>query len=448
MGATEKVAEFVVKTSFEDIPPEAIRIAKDLNLDMLGVALAGSQEAEGKAVARYVKENDGHPEAVVLGAGFRTSAPAAAFANGTMAHTLDFDDTWLPLGHPSCTVFPVILALGEKFRLRGKALLEAYILGLEVHGKVGFGYSTLPFQSTPIYGGLAAAAAAAKLLQLDVERTRMALGIAGSLAGGLAGNIGTMTKPLHGGLGARAGVEAAFLARDGYQAERNIIEARRGFAEAFMKGPSLEKGLQVDKMGAPFHILSPGVAVKTYPTCYWNHRPLDALLQLIAENHLTYDSVASIEVAVPRGGLLDVAEPESGPRAKFSFQYNMAAALLWGQPVIETFHEDHVHSPQMREALKKVTLVERAEISHDYASSYLPVTVRLKDGRTLTKRVDVPKGNWEAPLPQEEILAKYRANAGRVLSRKQVERSIQLIESLEKLDSIEELCAILASPAA
>ena len=159
--------------------------------------MAGSVSPQGRIIIKHVKENGGIPESSVLGAGFRTSAPNAAFANGTLTHALDYDDTWLPLGHPTCTIFPVILALGEKLKHSGKALLEAFILGMEVHGKVGFGYSTHPFHSTPIYGSLGAAAASAKILGLDGEQTRMALGIAASGAGGLACNVGTMTKPLH-----------------------------------------------------------------------------------------------------------------------------------------------------------------------------------------------------------------------------------------------------------
>ena len=203
MGATEKIASFVVQTGIEDIPLNAVQAAQRAILDSVGVALAGSVSPQGRIMIRHVKENGGTPESSVLGGGFRTSAPDAALANGTLAHALDYDDTWLPLGHPTCTVLPVVLALGQKLKRPGKALLEAFILGMEIHGKVGFGYGTPPFHSTPIFGSMGSAAAAAKMLRLDLEQTRMALGIAGSGAGGLACNVGTMTKPLHAGNAAR-----------------------------------------------------------------------------------------------------------------------------------------------------------------------------------------------------------------------------------------------------
>lgn len=441
MGATEEIARFIVNKCFKDIPPEAVSMAKRAILDSMGVALAGSVSPQGRIIIKHVKENGGIPESSVLGAGFRTSAPNAAFANGTLTHALDYDDTWLPLGHPTCTIFPVILALGEKLKRSGKALLEAFILGMEVHGKVGFGYSTAPFHSTPIYGSLGAAAASAKMLGLSVEQTRMALGIAGSGAGGLACNVGTMTKPLHAGNAARNGMVAGLLAKEGFTASRNVIEDYRGFSDAFIH-EKYDPEKAISQLGNPFHIVSPGVGVKTYPCCYLNHRPLDALFQLISKHHFSYEDVESVEVGVPHERFLNNPEPETGLEAKFSLQYNLAAVLLDRKIVIDTFHEEKVNSPKLREAAKKVKLNIRPEIPLNYAQAFHPVTIKLKDGRTFTSRVDTPKGHWENPLSRDELLAKYRDNAHSVLLPKQIERTIELIENLEDLEEIKELMDI------
>lgn len=441
MGATEEIARFIVKKGFKDIPPEAVKMAKRGILDSLGVALAGSTSPQGKIIIQHVKENGGTPESTVLAGGFRTSAPNAALANGTLTHALDFDDTWLPLGHPTCTIFPVVLALGEKLKCSGRALLEAFILGMEIHGKVGLGYSTAPFHSTPIYGTLGAASAAAKILRLTVEQTRMALGIAASGAGGLACNVGTMTKPLHAGNAARNGLVAALLAKEGFSANRNAIEARRGYAQAFM-GDQYDPVEAVASLGNPFHIVSPGAGIKTYPSCYLNHRPLAALFQIIGEHHVSYEEVESVEVQVPNEHFLNNPAPETGLEAKFSLQYNLAAALLDGQIVIDTFQEERVKDPRMSEAMKKVRLEVHPEIPVNYAQCFHPLTVRLKDGRTFTSRVDAPKGHWENPLSQDELLAKYRANAHLVLPAREAERSIEFIENMEKLENIEELMAL------
>lgn len=444
MGVTERIAEFVVETDFADIPSEAVRTAKDICLDALGVAMVGSAEPQGKIIIDHVREVGGIPEAVVVGGGFRTSAPNAALANGTLIHAIEYDDTWLPLGHPTCTVLPVVLALGEKLGLGGKSILAAFVLGLEVHGKVGFGYSTPSFHSTSVHGALAAGAAAAKLLGLDVEQTTMALGIAASGAGGLSANVGTMTKTLHAGQAARNGLVAAMLARDSFTANRDVIES---FGRAFM-GERYDPKSAISNLGNPFHIISPGVGIKTYPTCYLNHRPLDALFQIIREHDISFEDVESVEVEVPHERFLNNPKPQSGHQAQFSLQYNLAVALLDREVTIETFHDEKVRQLVKKGALDRVMLRVRPDIPADYAQSFQPVTVRLKDGRSFTHRVDRPKGHWENPLSHEEILTKYRANADRVLSARQRERSIQLVENLENLKDIRELANLVMTTAA
>lgn len=441
MGPTEKIAGFLVASGFEDMPPAAVQAAKRCLLDALGVALAGSLTLHGKIILGHVKESGGNPECAVIGGRMRTSPSFAALANGTLAHALDYDDTWLPLGHPTCSIFPVVLALGEKLKKTGREVLEAFILGMEVHGKVGFGYSTAPFHSTPVYGSLGAAAAAAKMLGLSVEETRMALGIAASGAGGIACNVGTMTKPLHAGNAARNGLTAALLARGGFRANAAVLENRRGFAEAFIR-EKVDLQLALSRLGDPWHIVSPGVGFKTYPCCYLNHRPLAALLKVLAERKISSGQVNHVEVAVPNEHFLNNPAPETGLAAKFSLQFNLAAALLDGKIAIETFDEQNVHSPRLKKAMKKVRLVVDPGIPADYARAFHPVKVVLKNGDTFTQRVDEPAGHWANPLTDQEILAKYRSNAGRVLSAKKADLAAELVGRLEEGANLQELAAI------
>jgi 2-methylcitrate dehydratase PrpD len=440
-GATEKVARFIVDTHFDDMPPEVVRTAKRPLLDALGVALAGSVSPQGRIMIEHAKEEGGTAESAVVGGGFRTSASGAVFANGTLVHALDFDDTWLPLGHPTCVVFPVVFALAEKLKLGGKEILEAFILGMEVIGKVGFGHSTHPFHSTPIYGSLGAAASASKMLGLDLAQTRMALGIASSGAGGLGCNVGTMTKPLHAGNAARNGLVSAMLAGRGFTANRRAIEDRRGFGAAFI-GETYTAEKAAANLGKPFHILSPGIGVKTYPTCYLNYRPLDALLQIMAQQNISHEAVESVEVWVPHEHFLNNPDPQTGLEGKFSLQYNLATALLDGKIEIDTFRDDRMDRPGIAENLEKIKLEIHPELPADYAHCLHPVTVILKDGRRFTGRTDTPKGHWENPLTDEELRAKYLNNACLVLPAELAERSIELIGKLEDLEGIEALASI------
>ena len=138
MGTTEKLAQFVVNSNFDNMPLEAIDLAKDAIMDGLGVTLGGSIETAGKIIAQYVKEVGGNTQAGVIGHGFKSSAPQAALANGTMAHALDYDDVLVIMtGHATVPILPVVLALGETHRCSGKDVIEAFIIGIEVEGKFG-----------------------------------------------------------------------------------------------------------------------------------------------------------------------------------------------------------------------------------------------------------------------------------------------------------------------
>lgn len=217
MGATEIVAKWVVNTSYEDIPPEAIRMANESCFDLLGVILAGSVQPVGQIIQQYVADLGGAPDATVLSGGGRISMPNAALANGTMGHALDYDD-FGGFGHPTVAIFPALLALGENMGATGRDLLEAYVVGCEVglalQHTTKYNQMLRGFHSTGVIGRMACA----KLLKLDEGQTTTALGIAGSMASGLIHNFGTMTKPLIAGLTCRDGVMAAQLAQRGLTA--------------------------------------------------------------------------------------------------------------------------------------------------------------------------------------------------------------------------------------
>ena len=245
MGTTEKLAKFIVETIYESIPPEVVHAAKRVVMDTLGVIIAGSQEPAGKIISSFVRNLGEKPRATVVGAGFRTSSPNAALTNGTMAHALDYDDfNYMGgSGHPSIALLPAVLAIGEDLRASGKAVLEALILGFELWAKLlgsGIDPRSQGFHPTPVIGTMGAAAAAAKLLGLDVKQTQMVMGIASTHASGLARNRGTMTKPYHGGNAARSGVVAAMLVKEGFTAATDIIDGKFGFCDAFAGGADVD----------------------------------------------------------------------------------------------------------------------------------------------------------------------------------------------------------------
>ena len=284
---TELIADFIVNTTYEALPEKAIQIAKMSLIDSIGACLAGSTTDAGQIITDYLREEKGHPEATVIAKGFKTSAVDAALANGTMMHALDYDDTSENFfGHPTTVILPAVMAVGEWMKISGKEALLAYILGYEIGNKIGYGMGSTPFDTgwhaTGIFGALAAVAASAKVLKLNAHQTRMAIGIAASLASGLRQNVGTMTKPLHAGNAARSGVFAAILARKGFTADQAILEAPIGYAHVFGGAAATSLERMTNNLGSPFEIVSGPPIIKLYPSCRATAGPLDAILNISA----------------------------------------------------------------------------------------------------------------------------------------------------------------------
>ncbi len=453
MGATEKLARFVVDTRYEDIPEEVKHIARRLILDCIGTMLVGSEEPQGKIATRFVRECGGAPEASVIHSGFKTCPANAAFANGIMGHALDYDDTryW---GHPSVTMVPTLLALGEKLAVPGKELLAAYILGIEVYGRIGFGSTHTSYlrgwHHTAIFGAMGSAAVAARLLKLDVPRTRCAFGIAATEASGLRQNFGTMTKPFHAGHAARSGIVAAMLARDGFTADASIIENPLGYGNVILGAGEWDGEKMTRNLGNPFLLASPapgmlGPSIKIYPCCGGMRSHLDAMFQVMAEHNLTFDDIEEV-ICDTDMSLLKVlihSEPETGLEGKFSLQYTMASAIADGRITLNTYTDESINRPGIKDALKKIKLNVYPVARPMDEDIVFPITVRLKDGKTYHKVSEIPKGSPGAPLTRDELLAKFRDCARHALAAEQIERVINIVEQLEKQPDIAELAKIL-----
>src|SRR5919106_1088488 len=446
MGVTELLATFVVDTVFDDVPSQALVRAKEAMLDGLGCALVGSPTPSGKLITQYVRERSETPRAAVIGSGFKTSAPLAAMANATLAHALDFDDVnWRMSGHPTVPVLPAVLALGQEVHASGQEVLLAYTLGFEVETKIGLGVNPrhydLGWHATSTLGTLGAAAACAKLLGLDVEKTRMALGIAASTAAGLRQNFGTMTKPLHPGQAAMNGGTAAQLARLGWTADANILEAPYGFCQLYAGAHQYNLDDIVKRLGNPFELLAIGVAIKQYPCCAFTHRALDGILALVQQHQLSAADVVAVECLVGRPTIevLMHSRPQTGLEGKFSMQYCLAAALLDKRIGLLSFSDEKVRRPAAQRLSEQVTMTLHAEAQHHGPSGEeLPVmvTVTLRDGRTLSTPIQHPKGHPANPLTAIALQDKFEDCAYGVLERPDIRQVIELVQGLEQVDDI------------
>ena len=460
MGATEKIARFVVDTSYDNIPPDAVEKAKRTALDCLGAALAGIGEPVSQTITNYATKLGGPAQASVFGAGVKVSVSDAALANGCIAHALDYDDCGVKIGHPSVLVLPAVLSLGEHLGASGQEILTAYILGLEVEGKLAlhadFKLMQARLNHQTWYGSIGAAAACAKLLKLDVAKTRMTLGIAANFACGLAANHGSMAGAMAAGNACRNGVTAALMALEGVTANPNIIEAKNGFYDTLVGSGHYDAERMSDGLGKPFYIESPGIGLKKYPSCYHTHRALDGVFQLLKEHRLNDNDIAEVDVGTSERAMrvLAFTEPATPYQAKFSMPYCIAAAVVDHQVTLETFTPRKFQDRNIVETRKKVHLSfpdvpiwpGLADVGPDTEFVGNPVTIKTNDGRSYSARVDIPRGDPALPLTDDELLEKSRDCARSHPRPEEIKRSVSLVLELERVADIGALMAILNSP--
>lgn len=449
MNYTKKIADFVAGTSYEDIPPKAIEVAKPAILDCVGVALAGSKEASGRICAQMAREERVNGEATVFGQGFKSSALMAAFANGTAAHALDYDHSFYLMGQPTAGLTPAILPMAETLGTNGRDLLAAYVVGFEVTTKLA---SSMPdhsnqggWHSTGTLGTLGATVACAKLLRLEPDRVQMALGIASSMASGMVWNFGTMTKPLHAGLAARNGVLAAKLAKNGFTGNPVVLEGPKGFYDNYSRDLPYDLS-PLNSLGSSFELGENGIKIKPYPCGGLTHSAIDAVLEMRAQHHLTSEMIESINVGVTQHTFDRIIYriPETGLQGKFSMAYILARAVIDGKVVLDTFTDKAIRDPSVLRLAEKIHMALEPEMKESSEGSRpCKVVIRLKDGRTLSRQVDHPKGSPEVPLTTQELRAKFMECALRALNEEAANKALDYLENLEAMEDLEPLCRLL-----
>ena len=460
MGATEKIARFIFDTNYEDISRDVVEKAKRTALDCMGAALAGVVEPVSQTITAYVTKLGGQPQTSVFGAGLKVSVQEAALANGAIAHALDYDDCGVKIGHPSVLVLPAVLSLGEHVGASGRDILTAYIVGLEVEGKLAlhadFKLMQARLNHQTWYGSIGAAAACAKLLKLDVAKTRMALGIAANFACGLSANHGSMAGAMAAGNACRNGVVAALMAQEGITANSNIIEAKNGFYDTLVGAGHYDAERMAESLGNPFYLESPGIGLKKYPSCYHTHRALDGVFQLLGEHRLSDKDIAAVDIGTSERAMrvLSFSEPATPYQAKYSMPYCIAAAVVDHKVTLETFTDHKFEDRNIVETRKKIHLSfpdvpiwpGLADVGPDTEFVGNPVTIKMTDGRSYSARVDIPRGDPAQPLTDDELLAKYRECGRNQLRPDDIERSVGLVLGLESVADIGTLMATLRSP--
>jgi 2-methylcitrate dehydratase PrpD len=434
-------------------------------VDLLGNCLAAGGEEPGRIVSAMVRSWGGVEAATALGSPVRLPAPSAALVNGTLAHSLDFDDTHLPsVLHPSSAVLPAALAVAEEVGAPGPALLDAATVGVEVTCRLGMaGYDAEANNSvffdrgqhaTAICGAVGAAVAAGMLRGLDADQLTSAIGIACSMGAGVieANRTGGTVKRVHCGWAAHAGVVAADLARHGLTGPPTVLEGRFGFLQAFC-GDRVDLDQLTTGLGE--HWETPGIFFKPYPCNHFTHAGIDAALRLRASG-VRPESIASLTLGVPEPVLRTIGEPpeekarpRSGYHGAFSGPFTVASALLGGGG-LGVFHEDFTdeaaRDPRRLELAAKVRVVADEECTAIFPRQFPAVlTAELTDGSTRVERVLVNRGGPDNPLSPGELTTKFVLNSARALEKPQAERLAEAAWGLRAAADLDRLITILGS---
>jgi aconitate decarboxylase len=445
---TGRLADHLLELRYDTLPPAAIEMARHVALDGLGVMIAGASEplGLGRISIEYTREMGGNPQASVATAGFKTSMPNAAYVNGTLAHALDWDNTWYPLNHPTSPTLPAILAVAEHRKLGGRRIVEAIVAAFETQGRLRLAAGAAMkngegFHKPGMTGTFGAVAGVGRLIGLDRQQLLMALGLAGSRAGSVALNTGTMTKSSHSGHAARIGVECGLLAEKGWTATADIF-GPKGFFDTFLHGGGTPS-LLVEGFAAPLRMVHPGVGFKKYPSNYFTHRPIDAALALRARHGLQGADIERVEIDFPAFDYVDRPQPRTGLDGKFSVQYATLVALLDGEITIDSFTNERRFAEDVQALLPRVTLRKDASIPGDFDQTWVVVTVTLKDGRSITEKMEKLSGWIGFPLTREQRLAKFFGATRRALEPSRAQRVVDLVEQLDDLADIDEVMSIV-----
>jgi 2-methylcitrate dehydratase PrpD len=445
-ATTTRLGDFIAGAA---PPAEARARAALAMLDTVGVTLAGAVEPCSRIVQFAVAAEGGHACAV-FGTKTRAGAGGAALANGTAAHALDYDDMcFVSLAHPSAPLVPAIVAAAETIGASGRAMVDAYVIGFEIEGRIGALMNPRHYQRgwhcTSTLGTLGAAAAVSRLFGLDPATAGRALAIAASEASGLKENFGTMVKPLHAGLAARNGVLAAALARDGFTASALALDGPQGLLKAMdSERESLTDAIA--DLGARWEIVDTGITVKLYPSCAGTHPSLDAILALKRRHGFTADDVDRIDIDVDSivPTILIYDTPATALEGKFSMPFCVAAAVVHGQVGLETFDEAALADEHIAALMTRTAM--HVDTSFDGAGAPLSrarVVVRLLDGGVLVEEARGARGYPAQPAGDDELDAKFLSCARRTMNEDAAVYALGLLRSIETLEDARTLTAAL-----
>ena len=455
-----EIANWVASTPADGWSDAALTTARSAMIDTVACMIAGAGDPVVQKLTGVLRQWGDGP-ASLIGQTGTLATPWAAMINGAAAHALDFDDNFDPAkAHASAVLVPALLAVAEQEQTTTDAVLDAYIVGLQVMGHVG--QAVNPFHrsrgwhATATLGAIGAAAGAARLLGLDADQCAHAISMSTSRAGGFMSQFGTDTKPLHAGFAASGGVQSAQMAAAGLTAGTETLDGPTSL-RTLMVGPDVEAcaeemrgkvehGQSVSflpgRIAAPLHIEAYGLKIKRFPNCGSVHRALDGLLSLWATHKLKPDDIDHVLVRAPGAHLRNLMyeDPQTPAEAKFSLEYNLAVGLLRGSVGLSDFEMEQIGATEPRALLGKIRKDYVEKLESEFPTE---VHVHMIDGTHYQTSIEMPVGSKQAPMTRAQLFDKFDNCVRHWAEWPKADRLKTRLETLDKSGPISDLTDLL-----
>lgn len=448
---TRPLAEWAKSVSWEAQSEQRRNSVINAFIDTVGVTINGAAEPEFQAVEAFIADGGGLPsgQAQVWHTGRRTNPATAAFVNGVAAHLMDFDDIHYYIhGHPSAVLVPALLAAGQHWDIAPRQILKGYVAGLGIMAAAmrlyGPEHYSRGWHSTSSTGGLACAVGIAAALDLGIDEMITAMGAGVSMSMGVRANFGSLMKPMHAALAARAGVEAVQMAKAGVTTSAVALEGKLGGIDVFADGSWPRD--YADPVGIVIETADTavdGLGMKIHPSCRGGHYAIDATLDAI-EGLESVESVKQVRVTVPLGSRTGLIhdDPQSGLEAKFSLPYAVANTVAHGAPIPAHFTDAAVFDPSTRAIMDRLVVetdTSLGDLSATMDGRYAKIEILTQSGAIHSARVDDARGSSTRPLTNAEVDGKFAVTSGVTLSEQVSAKLLAQLRDFENLPTTREL---------
>lgn len=441
---TETLSRYLLDLRYEDIPTEVIEMTKLYTLECVSHMISAYGQQVSKIVLEYIRAQGANPQALVVGAGLRTSVAEAAYANGTAAHADELESHGtLPgtgLVPPIAAAVTVADWLGG---VEGRDVVTAIVAGVEMQGRLGtagIGACDRGFMGISLVGTGGAAVTAGRLVGLDLVQMQNCLGVALPLGNGSTRGCGFMSHVHEAGIPTRTGVFAAQMAAAGFTGCPNFLDGPHSWGDQFAGDgarPYRPEALLAG-LGETFFLETCDVAPKQYGSCGLTHQTIEGMIDLMTEHRLGPDDIDTVELVVPPWAdrVASFREPQNGEQSKFSIRQGVAALLVDGiprLPYLRPFADDTCGDPRYLAARERVTLTIETGLASQRGFSNQTVIVHLRDGRTVSKPVTHAevRGHAANPFSVGDRLDMVRNTVERIGGQR-TEHLIDLIMNLEQ----------------